>query len=56
MPDTEANQLLDELEQFATRPEFVYTHEWQVGDTLLWSNGFLLASARSLPSDLSGAS
>jgi taurine dioxygenase len=42
MPDPEANQLLDELEECATRPEFVYAHDWQVGDTLLWSNGFLL--------------
>jgi taurine dioxygenase len=42
MPDLEANQLLDELAECATRPEFVYAHSWQVGDTLLWSNGFLL--------------
>jgi alpha-ketoglutarate-dependent taurine dioxygenase len=42
MPDLEANQLLDELAELATRPEFVYAHDWQVGDTLLWSNGFLL--------------
>ena len=42
MPDLEANQLLDELAEFATRPEFVYAHDWQVGDTLLWSNGSLL--------------
>ena len=42
MPDLDANQLLDELAELATRPEFVYAHDWQVGDTLLWSNGFLL--------------
>lgn len=42
MPDPEADQLLDELAELATRPEFVYAHDWQVGDTLLWSNGFLL--------------
>jgi len=42
MKEAEGGRLLDELAAFATRPEFVYAHEWQVGDTLLWSNGFLL--------------
>jgi taurine dioxygenase len=42
MQEAEAGRLLDELAEFATRPEFVYAHDWQVGDTLLWSNGFLL--------------
>jgi alpha-ketoglutarate-dependent taurine dioxygenase len=42
MAETDANALLDELAEFAVRPQFVYAHNWQVGDTLLWSNGFLL--------------
>jgi taurine dioxygenase len=42
MSEGEGNRLLDELAEFATRPQFVYEHHWQVGDTLLWSNGFLL--------------
>lgn len=42
MAEAEGSRLLDELADFATRPEFVYTHEWQVGDTLLWSNGFTM--------------
>ena len=50
MPDPEAEKLLDDLAEFATRPEFVYTHEWQVGDTLLWSNGFLLHRRDPFPS------
>lgn len=49
MPDAEANALLDELGEFAIRPEFVYTHHWQVGDTLLWSNGFLLHRREPFP-------
>jgi taurine dioxygenase len=50
MPEGEANALLDELAAFATRPEFVYAHHWQVGDTLLWSNGFLMHRREPFPS------
>jgi alpha-ketoglutarate-dependent taurine dioxygenase len=38
MPDDEAQELIDFLKDFATRPEFVYRHQWQVGDALLWDN------------------
>jgi len=42
MDDAAGNALLDELAEHAGRPEFVYHHHWQVGDLLLWDNGFLL--------------
>src|SRR5215470_15041028 len=38
MPDGEAEDLIRYLQEFATRPEFVYRHEWRVGDALLWDN------------------
>jgi putative 2-oxoglutarate oxygenase len=31
--------LLDEVYDSATRDEFVYAHQWQVGDLVLWDNG-----------------
>ncbi|HEX3864314.1 MAG TPA: TauD/TfdA family dioxygenase [Stellaceae bacterium] len=34
--------LLDEVYQSATRDEFVYAHQWQVGDLVLWDNGFTM--------------
>ena len=34
--------LLDELYESATRDEFVYAHQWQVGDLVLWDNGFTM--------------
>jgi alpha-ketoglutarate-dependent taurine dioxygenase len=34
--------LLDEVYQAATRDSFVYAHEWQVGDLVLWDNGFTM--------------
>jgi taurine dioxygenase len=34
--------LLDEVYESATRDEFVYAHPWQVGDLVLWDNGFTM--------------
>src|SRR5262245_37516961 len=34
--------LLDEVYESATRNAFVYAHEWQVGDLVLWDNGFTM--------------
>jgi alpha-ketoglutarate-dependent taurine dioxygenase len=39
MDDASGSGLLDEIYSFATRPEFVYRHEWQVGDVVMWDNG-----------------
>jgi alpha-ketoglutarate-dependent taurine dioxygenase len=38
MPDDEAGELIEYLKGFATQPEFVYRHQWRVGDALLWDN------------------
>jgi len=34
--------LLEEIYELATRPDFTYRHHWQVGDALLWDNGFTM--------------
>ena len=39
MDEASGSALLDEIYGFATRPEFVYRHEWQVGDVVMWDNG-----------------
>ena len=31
-------ELLVKLREWATQPEFVYRHEWTVGDTVIWDN------------------
>lgn len=49
MEEGPANELLDELAEFATQPEFVYEHQWQVGDALIWDNGFLLHQRDPFP-------
>jgi taurine dioxygenase len=34
--------LLEEIYEWVTQPEYVYRHDWQVGDALLWDNGFTM--------------
>jgi taurine dioxygenase len=34
--------LLDEVYESVAREKFVYTHHWQVGDLVLWDNGFTM--------------
>lgn len=34
--EAESQALLDELIAFCTQPEFVYSHQWNVGDVLIW--------------------
>ena len=38
LEDKESRAVLDELFAFSTQPEFVYRHDWQVGDAILWDN------------------
>jgi alpha-ketoglutarate-dependent taurine dioxygenase len=38
MPDDEGVVLIAELDAHCVRPEFLYRHEWQVGDLLMWDN------------------
>lgn len=38
MPDDEALPILEKLFDHSENPEFVYSHEWKVGDLLLWDN------------------
>lgn len=40
--DTQSKTLLDELVTHATQTDFIYTHEWQIGDVVMWDNGFLM--------------
>ncbi len=38
LPEDESRDLLDELFDWIIRPEFVYRHQWQPGDAILWDN------------------
>lgn len=38
MDVTESTKLLVRLRDWATQPQFVYSHEWSVGDAVMWDN------------------
>jgi taurine dioxygenase len=38
LPLPQSESLLDDLWSFATRSEFTWRHQWQVGDVVLWDN------------------
>jgi alpha-ketoglutarate-dependent 2,4-dichlorophenoxyacetate dioxygenase len=47
----ESRKLIDELLARATVPEQVYSHRWQVGDTLIWDNRCLLHRGAGFDAD-----
>ncbi len=49
MPDDEASDFLEELLQYAIRPENTYCHEWEVGDLVLWDNAAVLHRREPFP-------
>jgi taurine dioxygenase/pentalenolactone F synthase len=38
MPRNESDELLQELHRYSTRPEFVYHHDWETGDLVVFDN------------------
>ena len=42
LPLEESERLLDTLWAHASQPQFVWGHEWQLGDTLIWDNQCLV--------------
>ncbi|SDD68665.1 TauD/TfdA dioxygenase family protein [Ruegeria marina] len=42
----ESQEILEEAIAFCTRPEYVYTHRWQVGDVLIWDERATLHRGR----------
>jgi taurine dioxygenase len=38
LSQAQSEALLDELWEFAASPQFVYAHQWRVGDLVLWDN------------------
>ncbi|MEO1017866.1 MAG: TauD/TfdA family dioxygenase [Pseudomonadota bacterium] len=39
LPETEAQEFLEELLSYQLRPEHVYEHDWRPGDLLIYDNG-----------------
>jgi alpha-ketoglutarate-dependent taurine dioxygenase len=49
MDPPESMDLLVRLRDWATQPQFVYRHDWQLGDIVMWDNTGTLH--RALPYD-----
>ena len=43
--------MLYDLTGHATRPEFVYTHRWRIGDLVIWDNRCTLHRGRQFDAD-----
>jgi alpha-ketoglutarate-dependent 2,4-dichlorophenoxyacetate dioxygenase len=48
-PDPEAKAFLRDLIEHATQREYVYSHEWQVGDLVMWDNRQTMHRGRPFP-------
>lgn len=46
MDRAESDKLIQRLFDFATQPEFGYTHHWKLADTLIWNNRGVVHQAR----------
>ncbi len=51
LPREEGDALLCRLQDFATQPQYVYRHQWSVGDFLLWDNTGTMHRADAYPLD-----
>ncbi len=50
-PDGEGGKLLYEIMRHYTRPEFVYAHEWEANDLVIWDNRSLIHSSTWFDAD-----
>jgi len=50
LPKEESDALIDRILTMAEQPKYVYRHEWQVGDVLIWDNTGTMH--RAVPFDL----
>ena len=50
-PVPEARIFLRNLVEHATQRQFVYVHEWRVGDLIIWDNRQTMHRVRTFPVD-----
>jgi alpha-ketoglutarate-dependent taurine dioxygenase len=49
--DQESHAILDHMQTWATKPDFVYRHEWTVGDMIIWDNTGVMHRVEKYPAD-----
>jgi len=45
LPESEGAAIIEELVAFATQPKFVYAHQWQPNDLVMWDNSMTVHRA-----------
>jgi alpha-ketoglutarate-dependent taurine dioxygenase len=51
MDPAEGRALIARMQSWATQPHYVYRHEWQIGDLLIWDNTGVIHRAEPYPLD-----
>lgn len=49
--EEEGRAILDEMQTWATQSQFVYRHEWTVGDLIIWDNTGVMHRVEKYPAD-----
>lgn len=51
MDPEESRALIERLNASMTRPEYIYTHQWRMGDVLIWDNTSTMHRAQAYEAD-----
>ena len=51
VPEEESSDILDRIFDHIERPEFLYEHQWQKGDLVIWDNRSSIHARRDFPAD-----
>ncbi|HEY1542415.1 MAG TPA: TauD/TfdA family dioxygenase, partial [Xanthobacteraceae bacterium] len=51
LPPAQSDALLEALFDHSEKPEFVYRHQWRVGDLLVWDNRCSMHARDDFPAD-----
>jgi alpha-ketoglutarate-dependent taurine dioxygenase len=51
LPEDESRAIIDDLLAWTTQPDFVYRHEWDVGDLVIWDNTGVMHRVEAYPED-----
>jgi alpha-ketoglutarate-dependent 2,4-dichlorophenoxyacetate dioxygenase len=49
MPKEEGRRLVEELIEWCTQPEYIYSHKWQQDDVVIWDNRCVLHRVQIIP-------
>mgnify|MGYP003439732130 CR=1 FL=1 len=49
--EAQSRVILDEMQKWATQSQFVYRHEWTVGDLIIWDNTGVMHRVEPYPAD-----